>query len=314
MNKARLSPRRGGSGAFLVCLFLMLSGSPVSAQNPEAPRPETAQTWADQQKAQAWATRKLDQSPRRHEWVTISNGGKTLKAFVTYPQTKGKAPVVLVPHEVFGLTDSTRNTADEIAAMGYIAIAPDMVSGFGPNGGGTGAFATSRQASTMITSLPDETVNAAFNAWADYGLKLPEANGKLAIVGLSWGGGAAFRYALSGTHSKNLKLVCVFYDVGPPAVTQGPNRDAKNNPPISVAAIDVPVYGFYGSTDARVMQSLPATKAEMEAAGKAYNPMVFEGADHAFMRVGEDPANRNPANPAAVKASLARLKMVLGGM
>ena len=306
--------RLAALGLVLFQIAAVASATGAGAQPAAAPKPQESQQWLDRQKAQAWATQKIDASPRRHEWVTITNGGRTLRGFVTYPAGKAKTGVVLVPHEVFGLTDSTRNTADQIAALGYITIAPDMLSGFGPDGGGTSSFPASQPAGTMSTAIPDPVVNSDFNAWADYAMKLPRANGKLAIVGLSWGGGAAFRFANSPSHTKALKLVCVFYDVGPPAVTQGPFRDGKDNPPISVARLDVPIYGFYGSTDTRVMQSLPATKAAMIAAGKPYEPVVYEGADHAFMRVGEDPSDRNPANAAAVKASLARLATLLKGM
>jgi carboxymethylenebutenolidase len=230
-----------------------------------------------------------------------------LKGWVDYPQVKEKVPVVLVIHEVFGLTDSTRNTADEIAALGYITIAVDMLSGYGPKDGDADSFEPPLSASNTLTSLNDDAVNSDLNAWADYAAKLPDSNGKFAVVGLSWGGGAAFRYATS-TQRKDLKTVCVFYDIGPPAETQ---HFAGAPPSISVANISVPVYGFYGSTDTRPFVTLDATRAAMAAAGKAYDPVVYEGADHAFMRVGEDPGNKNPANAVAVKATLARLEKLL---
>jgi carboxymethylenebutenolidase len=312
MEKPILNLVGVGSHLLLVCVtlsFAQVAAYPQTLQIP-VPQGRPSQTWADQQKSQAWAAEKLAKSPRRNEWVKISNGSRTLKAWVVYPEAKAKVPVVLVLHEVFGLTDSTRNTADEIAAMGYIAIAPDMLSGYGPNGGDVSSFPTSHDASETNTSVRNEAVNADLNAWADYGDKLPASNGKFAIVGLSWGGGAAFRYA-ANTQRKDLKAVCVFYDVGPPTVTQGPTRNAKDNPPVSVTKITVPVYGFYPSEDTRVMSSLQATKEAMAAAGKKYNVVVYDGADHAYMRVGEDPANSNPANPPAVKASLDRLQRVL---
>jgi carboxymethylenebutenolidase len=274
----------------------------------QAPQGGAGQSWADQQRSQAWATHKLDQSPRRHEWVMISSAGRTLRGWVDYPLVKGKAPAVLVLHEVFGLTDSTRNTADEIAAMGYIAITPDMLSGFGPGGGDTSSFASSRNASETVTGLEDEVVDASIDAWADYAGKLPESNGKLAIVGLSWGGGAAFRYA--STPRRDVKMVAVFYDVGPPAITQGPARD-KPVGSLPVNGIRLPIYGFYGSKDSRVMGSLQATRDAMAAAHKVYEPVVYEDADHAYMRVGEDPGNGNAANQLAVKASLDRLQGLL---
>jgi carboxymethylenebutenolidase len=284
-----------------------LAGTHAHSQ-PSAPAPLT---WQQQQQQQAWATESLRQSPRRHEWVKISLGGRTLKAFVTYPAGKRHAPAVLVLHEVFGLTDSTLATADAISAMGYVTVAPDMVSGFAPDGGGTSTFPSTRLTGDFMTVMPNETVNATLNAWSDYATHLPGTNNKVAVVGLSWGGGAAFRYAASGVHWRNLKAVFVFYDVGPPAYTQGPTKGAANNPPVPVDGIDVAVHGFYPELDTRVMNSLPATKDAMAAAGKAFDAVIYPGAEHAYMRLGADPADRNPANAAAVKASLGRLKTLL---
>ncbi|HUO23425.1 MAG TPA: dienelactone hydrolase family protein [Caulobacteraceae bacterium] len=304
-----------------MALALPIAAPAAHAQGP-APAPGAApvnrgnpnQTWADQQKEQAWATQKLDQSPRRHEWVSIPTvGGRTIKAFVTYPQGKPKAPVVVVLHEVFGLTDSTRNTADEISAMGYITVTPDMLSGFAPNGGGTSDMPTTRVAGDTTTSIPDPTVDAELNDVVAYGAGLPQSTGKVGIVGLSWGGGAGFRYAAWPMHSPALKLVCVFYDIGPPTPTQGPAKGA-GDPPISVAAINVPVYGFYGETDKRPLVTIQASKDAMAAAGKTYDPVIYPGADHAFMRVGEDPRDKNPNNAPAVKAALARLKTILASL
>jgi carboxymethylenebutenolidase len=192
--------------------------------------------------------------------------------------------------------------------MGYIAITPDMVSGLGPNGGNIDSFPASRLASEYMTGMNDVLVNSRLDAWADYGTKLPGANGKLAIVGLSWGGGATFRYVTS-THRKDLKAVCVFYDVGPPAVIQGPSR-TKGLTNFPVDKISVPVYGFYPTKDTRVMASLQATKDAMAAAHKKYDVVTYQDAEHAYMRIGENPADTNPANAAAVKASLARLDKI----
>lgn len=238
--------------------------------------------------------------------MTIQNGNRTLRGWVVYPRGKGKAPVVLVLHEVFGLTDSTRNTADEIAAMGYIAITPDLLSGYGPDGGNSESFEPPVSASQVSTTLRDEAVNSDIDAWADFGEKLPQAEKIFDIVGLSWGGGAAFRY-ITYTQRKDLKALCIFYDVGPPPETQHfPGAPAT----LSVAGIQVPVYGFYPSQDNRVMKSLPVTKDAMAAAAKMYDPVVYQDAEHAYMRLGEDPVNSNPANAQALKESLGRLKQI----
>ena len=313
--KARsLTSKRDGIRRILICAALVIAESSVlcqatPAQNPQQGPPPSQDTWAARQKSSAWITEKLAKSGRHSEWVRIPSGNRTINAWVDYPNVKGKVPVVFVLHEVFGLTESTRNTADEIAAMGYIAITPDMLSDRGPNGGDVDSFANSKITSQTLTSIPDDEVNSDLDALADYGLKLPEANGKFAVVGLSWGGGAAFRYSAS-TQRKELRAVCIFYDIGPPAETQSfPGAPTS----ISVDKISVPVYGFYGSTDKRPLVTLDATKAAMAAAGKVYEPVVYDGADHAYMRVGVEP-NAKPANVAAVQESRVRLEKLLKGM
>ncbi|WP_427917945.1 dienelactone hydrolase family protein [Streptomyces sp. cg40] len=199
-----------------------------SVVGTESSTPNAA--WLAQQASQSFATAQLAASPRTSRWVSLRFHGQTMRAWVDYPVGRKNAPVVLVLHEVFGLTDSTRNTADKIAAMGYIAITPDMISGLGPDGKGdtrtlTGAGGS---ASDLVTAVPDNEVSSRIGAWVKYAQHLPRSTGQTDIVGLSWGGGAAFRYAATGTRS--VDSVFVFYDVGPPAVTQGCHRtEGLNN-------------------------------------------------------------------------------------
>ncbi|MDT0144516.1 dienelactone hydrolase family protein [Microbacterium sp. PRC9] len=267
--------------------------------------------WTRQQTGQAWATANLAASPRAatSEWVTITVSGQQLKAWVDYPLGTEKASAVIVGHEVFGLTDSTRNTADQIAAMGYIAITPDFTSGLGPDGTGDvqTLVASDGQTSTLLTSLSDDQINERFDAWVDYAKGLSRSNGLVDIVGLSWSGGAAFRYAQSGTTDVN--AIAVFYDVGAPTVTQGCHRnDGLTDYPVD--DIRVPIYGFYGETDTRATGSVPLTTTTMAAYGKFFDPVVYAGADHAFMRVGSTPT-ANAANKAAAQAATTRLQGIL---
>src|SRR4051794_36784690 len=88
--------------------------------------------------AQDWAKAKLDKSPRHYEWVDVTNGSRKVHSFIVYPEVSNKAIAVIVIHENKGLTDWVRSVADQFAAAGYIAIAPDLLSGTGPKGGGTG--------------------------------------------------------------------------------------------------------------------------------------------------------------------------------
>ncbi|NOW45280.1 carboxymethylenebutenolidase [Novosphingobium sp. SG751A] len=288
---------------------LMALAMPVLAQQP-GPQQRGPQSYEQQQHNQAWATRKIALSPLRKEWVTIRRGNRTLRAMVTYPTTARKGPVVLAGHEVFGLTDSTLNTAVEIAAMGYVTITPDYLSAYAPDGGGTSSMGT--RASETSTALADAEVDADINAWADYGLKLGRSNGTFAIVGLSWSGGAAFRYVAGPHVSPALRGVFVFYDVGPPTTHQGQYHITPEPGTFPVKHFSVPVYGFYPDQDTRVMKALPATVEAMRQANNRFYPEIYKGADHAYMRVGEDPADPNPANIDAVRASLARIGRLLG--
>ena len=247
--------------------------------------------------SQDWAKTTLNKSPRHQEWVKVTYGSRTVNAFVVYPEVSHKAPVVLLIHEIFGLTDWARSMADDIAAMGYIVIAPDLLSGFGPNGGDTSAFPDMQSTTKAVSGLDPATVTADLNAAADYALKFPAANGKLAVVGFCWGGGQSFRFA---TQRKDLSAAFVFY--GPPPPTE------------SFSGITAPVYGFYAANDARITATVPATKDAMAAAGKKYETVVYDGAGHGFMRAGEDPANTNAANTTARTEGLKRLESLLKGM
>jgi len=222
--------------------------------------------------AQDWAKQKLDKSPRHGEWVQIKHDNRTVQAYVVYPETKQKVPVIIVIHEIFGLSDWARSVADDLAAHGYIAIAPDLLSGMGPKGGGSSEFASAQDAVQGVSALNADQVTADLNATADYAKKIPASNGKLAVSGFCWGGGQSFRFA---TNRKDLSAAFVFYGQGPD----------------NVAAITAPVYGFYAGEDSRIGATIPATEAAMKAAGKKYEPVTYAGAGHGFMRAGEDPAN-----------------------
>jgi carboxymethylenebutenolidase len=233
--------------------------------------------------AQDWAKQALEKSPRHQEWVDIKYGNRTVHAFIVYPETKQKTPVVIVIHEIFGLSDWVRTVADELAANGYIAIAPDLLSGMGPNGGGSSAFASTDDAVKAIGALDPDQVTADLNATADYAKKLPASNGRLAVSGFCWGGGQSFRFA---TNRKDLSAAFVFY--GPP--------------PKDVTPITAPVYGFYAGEDARIDATIPDTQAAMKAAGKKYDPQTYEGAGHGFMRAGQNPGGTEKNHDANVKA------------
>jgi carboxymethylenebutenolidase len=147
--------------------------------------------------AQEWARASLEKSPRHQEWVAVKHGERTVHAFVVYPESKQKAPAVVVIHENQGLTDWARSLADQLAAAGYIAIAPDLLSGKAPGGGKTSDFPSGDAAREAIGALDPEQVTADLNAVTDYVRKLPAASGKVAVAGFCWGGRQSFRFATS---------------------------------------------------------------------------------------------------------------------
>jgi carboxymethylenebutenolidase len=236
--------------------------------------------------AQEWAKARLNNSPRHADWAEIKSGDRKLKAFVVYPERKDKAPVVLVIHEIFGLSDWVRNLCDELAENGVIAIAPDLLSGH--------TYADVDEARKAISELTETQIKADLDAASDYALKIPAGNGTLAVCGFCWGGGWVFQYANMNT---KLKAAYSFY---------GPAADNQSN----VANIACPVYGFYAGNDERVNATVPPAQDLMRKANKKYEPVIYGGAGHGFMREGEAP-NASAENRKAHDDAWARWKSLL---
>lgn len=236
--------------------------------------------------AQDWAKEKVDKSPRHLEYVSIKNGTRTVKAFVAYPEVKDKASAVIVIHEIFGLSDWIRAVVDQLAAEGYIAVAPDLLSETAASGGGTSEFVSADALRKAISSLPPEQIVGDLNATFDYLSKVPACNGKITVAGFCWGGTQTWRHA---ANNKNLKAAFVFYGTGPD------NKTAAQT-------IACSVYGFYGEKDARVNATLDKTREALQAAGKTFDPVIYERAGHGFMRAGEAPDADEASKTARAKA------------
>ena len=237
---------------------------------------------------------RLEQSPRHHEWVTIEYGDRTFKGFLVYPEVSEKVPLIIVIHENRGLNDWARSMADQIAEAGYIALAPDLLSGAGPNNEGTSAFKNSDDARTAIYALDPEQVTADLNATVSYLKNVPSGNGKVAVIGFCWGGSQSFRFA---TNSKEIKAAYVCYGTGPK------NDEAYKN-------IEVPVYGFYGGNDNRVNATIEHSGRIMKAQNKTYEPVIYAGAGHGFFRAGEA-ADASDDNKKGREEGMIRLKKLL---
>ncbi len=227
----------------------------------------------------------LEASPRHGEYAFVDLPGSDvkMKTWVVFPEKAEKAPVVVVIHEIFGLTDWIRSVADALAAEGFIAVAPDLIAGI------EGAEENPREA---IGRLDDETAVARLNAALEHGLSLPAANGKAAVIGFCWGGRMSFHYA---AHQPKLNAAVVYYGTSPDADT--------------LAGINVPVLGLYGSDDARVNATVGPAQEEMERLGKSYEAITYDGAGHGFLRQqdGRDGANQKASEQAWAR-TLAFLK------
>lgn len=252
-----------------IAALLLLVGMSFSFADDAQPSPKIPPSSTQ-------ASDALKASPRHGEWVDVPLAGSDVKihTWVVYPERPDKAPVVLVIHEIFGMSDWVRGVADQLAAEGYIALAPDMLSGFGPNGGGTESLGNNVGANIRKLSEDDE-VNR-LNAVRDYALALPAAKAESASIGFCWGGGVSFAYA---TRQPKLNAAVVFY--GTP-----PKKDA-------IANIPCPVLGLYGGDDGRISLTVDSTKQEMADANKSYDPHIYVGAGHGFLRQQD---GRNGAN------------------
>ncbi|HET7711324.1 MAG TPA: dienelactone hydrolase family protein [Thermoanaerobaculia bacterium] len=240
-------------------------------------------------------TSRLETMPRHDEWIDVASGERKVRTYVVHPQRSDRAPVVIVIHENRGLTDWVRTVADQLAERGYLAIAPDFLSGMAPGGGGTSNFPTSDAAREAIGRLKPEQVMDDLRAVVQHARSIPSASQSISVAGFCWGGAKTWAAANS---IDGLKAAYVFYGTGP--------QDAAG-----VESIEAPVYGFYGGDDARVNATIPKTEELMKAAGKRFEPVIYEGAGHAFMRLGEA-ADSTPANKKARDEAWSRWLGLLG--
>ncbi|GAC1647525.1 MAG: dienelactone hydrolase family protein [Gemmatimonadaceae bacterium] len=221
------------------------------------------------------AKSRLDKSPRHGEWVTISTGpSDSVRAWVVYPERSTKAPVIVVVHEIFGLSTWVRATTDQLASDGYIAIAPDLLTGKAMYAN-PDSFDV-QNAIKQISQLKDTDVQRQLSAVARYGMGLPAALPKYGIVGFCWGGTAVFSHAV---HAVDLGAAVVYYGTSPK--------------PLELASVRAPVLGLYGGKDERVNATIPQADSTLQALGKTFSHQIFPGAGHGFLRAqdGQDGAN-----------------------
>jgi carboxymethylenebutenolidase len=243
----------------------------------------------------AGAAARLSASPRHGEWAMIHTGdGDSIKAWVVYPERSTKAPVVLVVHEIFGLSTWVRGVADQLAADGFIAIAPDLLTMKNlPSGPDT---LVARVATDSIRTLNPAWIQKQLDAVARYGMSLPAAQNKYGIVGFCWGGGVSFAHAV---HAPTLGASVVYYGTSPQTS--------------DLASVRAPVLGLYAGNDARVDATIPAADTALHALGRTYTYNIYPGAGHGFLRnqTGMNGTNMS-ATRAAWPATIAWFKKYLG--
>lgn len=254
--------------ALLALLICSVTASATDA--PPAPTPTLPP-------AEEAAKARLNASPRHGEWVTVDAGGTPVRAWVVHPERSDKAPVVIVIHEIFGLTEWVRGVADQLAADGFIAVAPDLLSRKGRAGGGTEAFASRDDVVKAVSGLPRDEVLARLDAVRAHALALPAASGRSASIGFCWGGATSFGWAL---RQSALDAAVVYYGSAPQ------ERAA-------LKATKAPVLALYGGSDARVNSTIEPTRKVMQELGNTYETHVYDGAGHGFLRAqsGQDGAN-----------------------
>jgi carboxymethylenebutenolidase len=245
---------------------------------------------------QDFAVKQLEDSPRHHEWVDVKSGDRQVNCFVVYPEKAEKTLSVIVIHENRGLTDWVRSFADQLAAAGYLAIAPDLLSGYAGEFKKTSDYPTTDDAKKALYQLDPEQITKDLEAVQQYISQDASSNGKTLVMGFCWGGSQSFRFA---TNNNKISAACVFYGSPPKSEAQ-------------IQRIEAPVYGFYGENDQRINATIPQTEEWMKKHDKTYDYEIYKGAGHAYMRRGDDPEG-SAENKKARDDSWKRIKKLLQG-
>ncbi len=269
--------------AFIAILFSL---SLLWVSQDKLPRSTPADKFVLQNKSnlppdEAGASSTLNASPRHGEWIDVPYEGRSIRSFVVYPERSTKVGVVIVIHEIYGASDWIRGVTDQLAKDGFIAIVPDLISGLGPNGGGTESVSTRDSVVRLIRGLSAEETFKRLNAVRAYALKIPAANGKTGTVGFCWGGGMSFGFACA---QPGLNVAVVYYGVSPDSV--------------QISKLNAPVLGNYGADDARVDATVDPAAAIAKKLGKSFVYEMYEGAGHGFLRAQSD---RDGANMRATE-------------
>ena len=274
-NIIRMSGGRRGAACAIVAIFLALVAGCAgpAVDTPAETETELATRVTDPPPSEADAADVLAASPRHGEWVDIELAGsdRPIATWIVRPEGSVDAPVVLVIHEIFGLTDWVRAVADRLAENGFVAVVPDLLSGLGPDGGGTASVASRDQVVRLIRSLEPADAIARLDAVRDHAVTLPATTGRIAALGFCWGGSTSFAYAVTQPH---LQAAVVYYGSSPVETAD-------------YHLVGVLVLGLYGGDDERVNATIPTAEREMARYGKHFETEIFAGAGHGFLRAQE---------------------------
>jgi carboxymethylenebutenolidase len=199
------------------------------------------------------------------EYVTFPSTGATITAYLAYPERDERAPAVIVIHEIFGLSDWMRQTTEQLAKDGFVAIAPDLLSRRG------GTPPAGDEARKLIGGLNPDTLTMDLDAAVRYLQTLKAVQGdRVGVIGFCWGGGQTFRYA---TNNPALRGFVVCYGPGPSVA--------------DITRIRARGLGVYAENDARINAGLQDVAAAVKQAGVDYRYAVYPGVGHGFLRTRE---------------------------
>lgn len=251
----------------------------------------SAQQRASLPPSAAAAAARVAATPRRNEWVTVQTGpSDSVVAWVVYPARTTKAPVVVVIHEIFGLSTWVRSVADQLAADGFVAIAPDLLT-MKRGGGDLRAELPGDSARKLIATVNRDDVQRSLDAVAKFGMALPAAAPKYGVVGYCWGGSASFAHA---AHAPQLGAAVVYYG-GSPSTDQ-------------LSSVHAPVLGLYAGNDTRVNATIAPADSVLKALNRTFESHIFPGSGHGFLRAQDDSTGNatqttREANAAATRSA-----------
>ena len=202
------------------------------------------------------------------------HNGDAIDAYVAKPAEGGPFAAVLVAHHMPGWDEWCIEVARRFAHHGYLAVCPNLHHRQGP---GTPAEMSARVRDDG--GQRDAFVLGDLQGALDHVRGLPDATGKVGIIGFCSGGRVAY---MAGC---NLELDAAV-DCWGGNVIPAPDRINENQPtPVieMTAGMRCPILGLFGNDDANPdVEQVNAIESELRKHGKDYEFHRYDGAGHAF--------------------------------